>query len=156
MAASKTAAAPAASVLDEADALFADDQDAVSEDSFAEAEDLLDEVQEDDAEAWNPTERGEMISGVILKVGETRSDFAAPGTDPMVPTVTVQNREGKFRIIGFASVLRRELEALRDSGKLEPGNIFAAKYWGEKPIKKGPFAGKNYRHYTVAAQKPKS
>lgn len=153
VAASKSTTAPATDLLDEADDLFGN-EGASSDDDFAAADDLLDEVNEDDAEAWNPTERDEKISGVIVKVGETRSDFAPPGTNAMVPTVTIENREGKFRIIGFGSVLRRELEDLKENGSLEIGNLFAAKYWGEKPIKKGQFAGKNYKHYSVAAKKP--
>ena len=144
----------AESDLDEADALFGNGGDTtdLGDDDFAEAEDLLDEVDEDDAEAWNPTEAGEQISGVIVKVGETRSDFAAKGEDPMVPTVTVENKEGRFRIIGFASVLRKELQAVIDAGTCVPGNLFAARYFGEKPIKRGPYAGKNYKHYGVMAK----
>lgn len=142
--------------FDEADGLFGDDGSAPTDDEFGDADDLLDEVDEDDAEAWNPTERGESISGRITKVGETKSDFAQPGQDPMVPVVTVQTRDGKFRIIGFASVLKKELIALRDAGRLVPGNLFAAKYWGDKVIRRGQFAGKTYRHYSVAAQAPKS
>jgi len=160
VAASKsTTAAPAADDFDEAAGLLGDAADeggkGIDEDEFGAAEDLLDEVDEDDAEAWNPTERGESISGVIIKVGETRSDFAKPGEDAMVPTVTIQNREGKFRVIGFASVLKKEMLVLRDNGKLVTGNLFAAKYWGEKPVKRGAFAGKPYRHYSVAAQAKK-
>lgn len=145
--------------LDEADALFGNGEGGVGDlgdDDFAEADDLLDEVEEDDAEAWNPTEAGEQISGVIVKVGETRSDFAAKGEDPMVPTVTVENRDGKFRIIGFASVLRKELQAVIDAGTCVPGNLFAARYFGEKPIKRGPYAGKNYKHYGVMAKARKA
>lgn len=140
--------------LDEADALFggADAGGSFGEEDFGDAEDLLDQVEEDDAEAWNPTEAGEQISGVIVKVGETRSDFAAKGEDPMVPTVTIENKDGKFRIIGFASVLRKELQAVIDAGTCIPGNLFAARYFGEKPIKRGPYAGKNYKHYGVLAK----
>lgn len=156
-AAGKTAG-PTQAELDEADQLFGADggSEPIGDDEFEAADDLLNEVDEDDAEGWNPAERGESISGVIVKLSETRSDFAKPGENPMVPTVTIQNKEGKFRVIGFGSVLHKELDALKDAGKLEIGNLFAAKYWGEKPIKRGQFAGKNYRHYSVAAQRPAS
>lgn len=144
--------------LDDADALFGEGGhvDDLGDEEFGAAEDLLDEVDEDDAEGWNPAERGESISGVVVKIGETRSDFAQKGEDPMVPTVTIQNRDGKFRVIGFASVLRKELAAGIDNGTIKVGNLFAAKYWGDKPIKRGPFAGKTYRHYTVVGQAPKA
>lgn len=122
-------------------------------DDFDEA-DLLNTVDEDDAEGWNPQERGEGLAGRVTKLGETRSDFAAKDEDPMCPTVTVQGaiitaegskESGKYRIIGFSSVLKKELVAADP----QVGDLIAVKYWGEKPIKRGPFAGKNYRHYSV-------
>jgi hypothetical protein len=147
------AAAPAATAadFDDAEDLFGGTGVAVEGGDFEDADDLLNTVQEDDAEGWVPTEKGESLAGVVVKVGETRSDFAKPGEDPMVPTVTVLTREGdKYRVIGFGSVLKREIE----DANVQVGGLFAVKYWGEKPIKKGPFAGKNYKHYSVAF-KPK-
>lgn len=149
-----TTPAPSEPDFDEADALF-DSGAEPTDDDFAGADDLLDEVEEDDSEGWNPTEKGEGIAGLITKIGETRSDFAKPNENPMVPTVTIQTRDGKYRVIGFGSVLKRELEDGIEAGTIKVGNLMAVKYWGEKPIKKGPFAGKNYRHYSVAAQAPK-
>jgi hypothetical protein len=145
---------PADDLLDQADELFGEQGAGATDELFGDADDLLGHVEEDDSEGWNPSEKGEGIAGVIIKIGETRSDFAKPGENPMVPTVTIQNREGKFRIIGFGSVLKREMEDLIEGGKIKVGNILAAKYWGEKPIKRGPFAGKNYKHYSVVAQPP--
>lgn len=137
--------------FDGADDLFGGTEVAAGDGEFQDADDLLNTVQEDDAEGWVPTEKGESLAGVVVKVGETRSDFAKPGEDPMVPTVTVLTREGdKYRVIGFGSVLKREIE----DANVKVGGLFAVKYWGEKPIKKGPFAGKNYKHYSVAF-KPK-
>lgn len=152
MATSKSAPVNATpSDFDDADDLFGADGVAAEGSDFDDADDLLGQVQEDDAEGWVPTEKGESLSGVVVKVGETRSDFAKPGEDPMVPTVTVLTRDGdKYRVIGFGSVLKREIE----DANVQVGGLFAVKYWGEKPIKKGPFAGKNYKHYTVAF-KPK-
>lgn len=140
--------------LDAADALFGADGAGATEGSFDEADDLLDHVEEDDSEGWNPTEKGEGVAGVIIKIGETRSDFADDGENPMVPTVTIQNRNGKFRIIGFSSVLKREMQDQIDAGRCVVGNLMAVKYWGEKPIKRGRFAGKNYRHYSVVCSAP--
>lgn len=141
MAASKTVE-PATSDFDEADDLFAGE---TPEGDFDEADDLLNSVQEDDAEGWVPTERGETVSGVVTKVGETRSDFS----DDMCPTVTVLTRSGdKYRIIGYGAVLKREME----DAAPKVGDIFAAKYWGEKILKKGKFAGKTYKHFSVAVK----
>lgn len=139
--------------FDEAEKLFGEDGDGPavgSEDDFAEVDDLLNTVQEDDAEGWVPAERGEYIAGIVTKVGETRSDFARDGEDPMCPTVTIQTREGdKFRVIGFGAVLKRELA----DANPEVGDMIAVKYWGEKLIKKGKYANKPYKHFSVAVKK---
>jgi len=85
-----------------------------------------------------------------VKVGETRSDFAKDGEDPMVPTVTIQTKNGdKFRVIGYGAVLRRELL----DANPQVGDKIAVKYFGERPIKKGRFAGRPYKHFGVAIRR---
>lgn len=141
----KATTSPTAADFDEADDLFGADGASTSSADFDDADDLLNSVQEDDAEGWVPTERGEAISGVVVKVGEVRSDFS----DDMCPTVTIQTKDGdKYRVIGYGSVLKRELE---DAGA-KVGDLMAVKYWGEKVLKKGKFAGKNYKHFSVAVK----
>jgi hypothetical protein len=136
--------------FDDAENMFGGDGAAVDGSAFDEADDLLDTVQEDDAEGWVPSEVGESLSGIVTKVGETRSDFARDGEDPMCPTVTVQTREGdKYRVIGFGAVLKREIT----DANPEVGDLFAVKFWGEKLIKKGKYAGKPYKHFSVAVRK---
>ena len=108
-------------------------------------DDLLNEVEEDDSEGWVPKERNEGVSGKVIKVGTTRSDFAKDGEDPNVPTVTIQTKEGKFRVIGYGAVLRREL---LDKNP-HVGDLIAVKYFGEKPIRKGKFQGRPYKHFGV-------
>jgi hypothetical protein len=113
-------------------------------------DDLLDDVEEDDSEGWVPTEKGEGISGEVVKVGETRSDFANDGENPMVPTVTILTKDGtKYRVIGYGAVLKRELQ----DANPKVGDRLAVKYFGEKPIKKGRFAGKPYKHFGVAIRR---
>jgi hypothetical protein len=120
---------------------------APSEDDF---DDLLDQVEEDDSEGWVPTEPGEGIQGKVVKVGETRSDFAQDGQDPMVPTVTIETKDGtKYRVIGYGAVLKRELT----DADPQVGDMLAVKYFGEKPIKKGRFAGKPYKHFGLAIKR---
>lgn len=132
-------------VSDGVDEMF--DQSGVSEDDF---DDLLDSVEEDDSEGWVPTEKGEGVVGVVVKVGETRSDFAKDGEDPMVPTVTIQTRDStKYRIIGYGTVLKREIL----DANPQVGDRFAVKYHGEKIIKNGKFAGKPYKHFGVAIRR---
>lgn len=148
----KTATAQgSAEDFDQAENLFGSDGAATTDaGSFDEADDLLDTVQEDDAEGWVPSEKGESLSGIVVKVGETRSDFARDGEDPMCPTVTVQTREGdKFRVIGFGAVLKREIL----DADPHVGDLFAVKFWGEKLIKKGKYAGKPYKHFSVAVKR---
>lgn len=141
-----------ASDFDDAENLFGADGAGVETNGtdFDDADDLLNTVQEDDAEGWVPSEKGESLSGVVTKVGETRSDFARDGEDPMCPTVTVMTRDGdKFRVIGFGAVLKREI--LDADPKV--GDLFAVKFWGEKLIKKGKYAGKPYKHFSVAVKR---
>jgi hypothetical protein len=109
--------------------------------------DLLDSIDESDsAEAWVPGTPGEGIQGRVLKVGETRSDFAKDGEDPMVPVVTLELKDGsKVRIIGYGAVLRREIL----DADPQKGDLFAVKYFGMKEIKKGRWAGKEYKHFGV-------
>jgi hypothetical protein len=108
--------------------------------------DLLDEVKEDDSEGWVPEKAGEGVQGVVVAVGETRSDFS----DEMAPTVTIETSDGtKYRIIGYGSVLKREIQ----DADPKPGDLFACKYFGTKKIKKGKWAGKDYKHFGVAVRR---
>lgn len=123
-----------------------DEMDGGAAGEFDDDLDLLDEVQEDDAEGWVPDKPGEGIQGVVVKVGETRSDFS----DELCPTVTIETKDGdKYRIIGYGTVLRREIQ----DADPKPGDLFACKYFGEKPIKKGKWAGKNYKHFGIAVRR---
>lgn len=147
MATSKNALA---AVQDDVDDLFGKPAVGTSEDDFAGVDDLLGEVEEDDSEGWVPSEKGEGIAGIVVKVGETRSDFANDGENPMVPTVTIQTKSGdKFRVIGYGAVLKRELQ---DTDP-KVGDMIAVRYFGEKPIKKGRFAGKPYKHFGVVVRR---
>jgi hypothetical protein len=135
---------------DDVDEMFGAPAPSTEPDDFADVDDLLNEVEEDDSEGWVPTEKGEGIAGIVVKVGETRSDFANDGEDPMVPTVTIQTRDGdKFRVIGYGAVLKRELK----DADPRVGDRIAVKYFGEKPIKKGRFAGKPYKHFGVVVRR---
>lgn len=137
-------------VQDDVDEMFGAPAPAGSESDWADADDLLNKVVEDDSEGWVASEPGEGIAGLVVNVGTTRSDFANDGEDPNVPTVTIETRDGdKFRIIGYSSVLKREL--IDKDPKV--GDFLAVKYFGEKPIKKGRFQGKPYKHFGVAVKR---
>lgn len=147
--AAKPTTAPTDADFAEADGLFGADGASTTDADFDDADDLLNSVQEDDAEGWVPQERGEAISGVVTKVGETRSDFANSEEDAMCPTVTIQTKDGdKYRVIGYGAVLKRELQ----DANAKVGDLLAVKYWGEKPIKKGKYMGKMYKHFSVAVK----
>ena len=108
--------------------------------------DLLNTIDPDDSEGWVPTEVGEGIQGVVVKVGETKSDFS----DEMAPTVTIETKDGsKFRVIGYGAVLRREIQ----DADPHPGDLFAVKYFGERLIKKGKWQGKKYKHFGIAIRR---
>lgn len=135
---------------DEVEEMFGAPAPGVSDDDFADVDDLLNEVEEDDSEGWVPIEKGEGIAGIVVKVGETRSDFANDGENPMVPTVTIQTKDGtKYRVIGYGAVLKRELQ----DANPQVGDKIGVKYFGEKPIKKGRFAGKPYKHFGVVVKR---
>lgn len=155
--ASKTAAPQ-----DEADALFGQMAEpgqakpTHNEDDFAGVDDLLDDVEEDDSEGWVPKERGEGIAGKVVKVSETRSDFAKDGEDPMVPTVTLECKDPdnpgatiKYRVIGYGAVLKREMV----DQDPQVGDLMAVKYFGEKILKTGKFQGRPYKHFGVVVRK---
>jgi hypothetical protein len=141
---------PAAGVKDDVDELFGAPDVNMSESDFADVDDLLDGVVEDDSEGWVPSEKGEGIAGIVIKVGETRSDFANEGEDPMCPTVTIQTKDGtKWRVIGYGAVLKREIK----DADPRVGDKMGVKYFGEKPIKNGRFAGKPYKHFGVVVKR---
>lgn len=141
---SKTTEVPAttAAEQDEVDALF-------NEDDFEGLDDLLDKVEEDDSEGWNPAEPSGIV-GIVTKVGVTRSDFATSEEDAMVPTITLETKDGtKWRVIGYASVLKREM----NDQKPEIGDRVAVKYFGEKIARNGKYKGKPYKHYGMVVQR---
>jgi hypothetical protein len=141
---------PAAGVKDDVDEMFGAPDINMTEDDFADVDDLLNQVEEDDSEGWVPSEKGEGIAGIVIKVGETRSDFANEGEDPMCPTVTIQTKDGtKWRVIGYGAVLKRELK----DADPRVGDKMGVKYFGEKPIKNGRFAGKPYKHFGVVVKR---
>jgi hypothetical protein len=135
---------------DDVDEMFGAPDVNMSESDFADVDDLLDGVVEDDSEGWVPSEKGEGIAGIVIKVGETRSDFANEGEDPMCPTVTIQTKDGtKWRVIGYGAVLKREIK----DADPRVGDKMGVKYFGEKPIKNGRFAGKPYKHFGVVVKR---
>ena len=137
-------------VQDDVDQMFQDAEAGAAEEADWDEGDLLDSVEEDDSEGWVPSEPGEGIAGRVVKIGQTRSDFAKDGEDPMCPTVTIETKDGsKFRIIGYGAVLRREL---MDKNP-QVGDLMAVKYFGEKPIRKGRFQGKPYKHFGVVVKR---
>jgi hypothetical protein len=140
----------AATAQDDVDEMFGAPDVNMSESDFADVDDLLDGVVEDDSEGWVPSEKGEGIAGIVIKVGETRSDFANEGEDPMCPTVTIQTKDGtKWRVIGYGAVLKREIK----DADPRVGDKMGVKYFGEKPIKNGRFAGKPYKHFGVVVKR---
>ncbi len=105
-------------------------------------QDLLDSIDGSSAPAWKPEVEGEGIEGTVLRVGSVQSDFAdAQGNKPMCPVITVRTKDGnKHRIVGYQSVLRRELVE-QDP---QVGQALAVKYLGRKSSKDGKRSYANY------------
>jgi hypothetical protein len=100
-------------------------------------DDLLDSIDDDESEAWMPTEKGEGIVGKVVRLGQTKSDFALPGQDPMVPVVTleIEGPEGptQLRVTGYAFLLRKGIEEAAPN----LGDTMAFKFLGKGQTKKG-------------------
>lgn len=99
--------------------------------------DLLDSIDEDESEAWMPTEKGEGIVGKVVKIGQTKSDFALPGQDPMVPVITLEVKDGdettQLRVTGYAFLLKKGIEEAAPN----VGDTMAFKFLGKGTTKKG-------------------
>jgi hypothetical protein len=141
------------SAQDEVDEIFAQDQQEKAADEWADLDDLLEGVEDDDSEGWVPSEPGEGVAGKVIKVGEIRSDFAANDEDAMCPVVTIETKTGdKYRIIGYGAVLKRELQD-KDP---KVGDLLAVKYTGEGVLRKGRFQGKKYKKFGVGLIRAKA
>lgn len=123
--------------------------DSLNTDLDTEVADLLDTLNDAGAPAWVPDEAGEGVQGIVTSVSDQEDEFN-PGEK--VPVVTIEMADGeKVRVIGFGSVLRREIA----DADAQPGDTFAVKYFGEREILKGRWAGKNYKLYKVAVRRAK-
>lgn len=106
-------------------------------DELNEDDDLLNSIDDDESEAWMPTEKGEGIVGKVVRIGQTKSDYALPGQDPMVPVVTVEVKDGEdtqlLRVTGYAFLLKKGIEEANPS----VGDTMAFKFLGKGTTKKG-------------------
>lgn len=105
--------------------------------------DLLNEIDDSGAPAWVPDKDGEGVQGVVLHVGSQPDDY---NPDDTVPVVTLKTADGEVRVIGFATVLRKEI---REKAP-QIGDTFAVKFIGSQTLKKGKFAGKPVKIYRAA------
>lgn len=121
--------------------------DSLDSDMDADVVDLLDTLNDAGAPAWVPDEAGEGVQGTVTSVSEQDDEYN-PGEK--VPVVTVEMSDGeKVRVIGFSSVLRREIQ----ESNPEVGDTFAVKYFGERELTKGKFKGRPYKLYKAAVRK---
>lgn len=100
-------------------------------------DDLLNGIEDDESEAWMPTEKGEGIVGKVVGIGQAKSDFALPGQDPMVPVIKVEVKDGDdirvMRVTGYAFLLRKGIEEANPA----LGDTMAFKFLGKGQTKKG-------------------
>lgn len=122
--------------------------DGLGESSADEVIDLLGGMSDEGAPAWVPEEAGEGIQGTLVAIDSQPDQYGDNGET--VPVWTVQLDSGdKVRVLGFGSVLRREMTQVNDAGA-KPGDTIAVKFFGEKEILKGKWKGKMYKHYKAA------
>lgn len=100
-------------------------------------DDLLNGIEDDESEAWMPTEKNEGIVGKVVGIGQAKSDFALPGQDPMVPVIKVEVKDGDdvrvMRVTGYAFLLRKGIEESNPA----IGDTMAFKFLGKGQTKKG-------------------
>lgn len=116
--------------------------------------DLLTGMLDSGAAAWVPEEPGEGIQGTVIAYEEIPAKYKRAGEEmgDTDPTVTVEMADGtRLRVLGFGAVLRRELR----QASLEVGDTVAVKYFGTDTVKKGAFAGTEFKKYSVASRKGK-
>lgn len=121
--------------------------DSISGGQSGSDDDLLKSLQGGGAVGWNPTEAGETLVGDVLKVGSIQSDHPPFENKPVV---TVQTDEsGTYRVIGYRSVLQREIE----ESDPQVGDRIAVKFFGPQKIQKGANAGNTTFIYRVAVRR---
>jgi hypothetical protein len=101
-------------------------------------DDLLNGIEDDESEAWMPTEKNEGIVGKVVGIGQAKSDYALPGQDPMVPVIKVEVKDPDgetrvMRVTGYAFLLRKGIEEAAPN----LGDTMAFKFLGKGQTKKG-------------------
>jgi hypothetical protein len=110
-------------------------------------EDLLTTIDDVDAEPWIPDTDGEGVQGKVVLLDSIPDDYKDGAT---VPVVVLESADGNLhRIVGYSTVLRKEIVAAAP----RVGDTMAVKYFGERILKGGKFAGKPYKHYKVKVKR---
>lgn len=115
--------------------------DPVAEDEDEEFN-LLDEITEDNGEAWKPADDEDIpegIQGKVISVSSVETDQKYGGGT--VPLLEIQEKSGRiWSVRGYHTVLRNQIE----KNNPQVGDIVAIKYLGEKDNKKGDNSYQNY------------
>lgn len=98
----------------------------------------------DPAATWNPTEPGQTISGVVLRMGELATDFGR------VPFVDLwQGGTGRVRVKAYGFSLRHVI----DGAAPKIGDRLQFWFDGERVVEKGRMAGKTYKAFSANVQR---
>lgn len=102
-----------------------------------------------DVDNWIPDDvgKGAVIEGRIVALTEQESDFQ---TGVMIPFITLETRDGKILLRGYDTIFRNEFA--KTGAKI--GWNLAVRYDGQTAKKKGKFAGKMMRAFTMVAEEP--
>lgn len=104
--------------------------------------DLLDEITEDQGDAWMPADDDEMpegIQGKVINVSTVETDQKYGGGS--VPLLEIQEKDGHiWSVRGYHTVLRNQIE----KNNPQVGDTIAIKYLGTKENKKGDNSYENY------------
>lgn len=100
----------------------------------------------DPAATWNPTEAGQTISGVVLRMGTLATDF---GPVPFVDLWT--GGTGRVRVRAYSSGLRHAL----DGAAAQIGDRLQVWFDGERVIDQPgrPMHGRTYKAFSANVQR---
>lgn len=98
----------------------------------------------DPAATWNPTQAGQTISGVVLRMGTLATDFGP------VPFVDLwQGGTGRVRVKAYGSQLQHAI----DGAAPQIGDRLQVWFDGERVMEKGRMAGKTYKAFSANVQR---
>lgn len=97
---------------------------------------------------WQPTEAGDSVSGVILRMDRTPNPFSPTGDGVLFVDLWLGGRE-RIRITAYGAFLRAAI----DQTEPQVGDTLGVTFEGERFIDQGKHAGRPYKAYSAMIQR---